>query len=397
MKLIDFGLALRPSTIEGQVSTQGPRAQTTIGKTIAGTLHYAAPEQMGQLPGVAVGAYSDVYGFGKSCYYALLNTSEPDDEEKESLPEAWRKFLSLCTRRNIGKRLPDFATVLAGLAVMRQHPEPGYEGNTGSDEQTYDEKYWLENHPVASDCARWYRDLLTRFHRDVREKFGKTVITLYVGGKVRVAVFPKRNDRALVSVTKLNKGDLAEAAANLTREGIEFTDKNDRLRFDVNLQQLKEKQAAHESIAGRLLPVPPSHGDGNDEEPEDTGDKEPETSEAYDEKHWLDNYPAALNCARWYRELLTRFHRDTLIRFGKTVITLYVGGLVRVAVRPRKNDRVLIDVRYNEDLFAEAVEYLKKARVAVTPKIHWLDFNTDLNQLKEKQAAHEWIVGRLLL
>jgi len=87
VKLIDFGLALRPSLLEGQPSTSGSKAQTTMGKTIAGTLHFAAPEQLGQLPRLAVGAYSDVYGFGRSCYFALLGTPEPDDEEKEVLPQ----------------------------------------------------------------------------------------------------------------------------------------------------------------------------------------------------------------------------------------------------------------------------------------------------------------------
>ena len=54
-KLIDFGLALRSSTLDGQSSTQGPRAQTTMGKSIAGTLNYAAPSRWGKLPGVPVG------------------------------------------------------------------------------------------------------------------------------------------------------------------------------------------------------------------------------------------------------------------------------------------------------------------------------------------------------
>ncbi len=122
VKLIDFGLALRPSTLDERPSTQGPRAQTTLGKTIAGTLHYAAPEQMGDQENVAVGAYSDVYGFGKTCYFALLRTPEPDDEEKEGLPESWRKLLSGCTRRKVDKRLQEFAAVLAVLAQIRHQP-----------------------------------------------------------------------------------------------------------------------------------------------------------------------------------------------------------------------------------------------------------------------------------
>src|SRR6202011_2842259 len=99
VKLIDFGLAMRPGALEGKISTQGPQARTTMGRSIAGTLHYAAPEQMGQLQGVAVGTHSDVYGFGRTCYYALLKTPDPDDGEKEELPEGWRRLLSKCTRR----------------------------------------------------------------------------------------------------------------------------------------------------------------------------------------------------------------------------------------------------------------------------------------------------------
>ena len=126
VKLIDFGLALRPEALQGKVSTQGPQAHTTTGRSIAGTLHYAAPEQMGQASGVPVGAYSDVYGFGKTCYYALLKVPDPDDEEKEDLPDDWRRLLSKCTRRAVANRLPDFAAVLADLAAGGK-PPPDFE------------------------------------------------------------------------------------------------------------------------------------------------------------------------------------------------------------------------------------------------------------------------------
>jgi hypothetical protein len=48
-----------------------------------------------------------------------LNTSEPDDVEKESLPEPWRKFLSRCTGRKLAHRLPDFNAVLVELAAVK--------------------------------------------------------------------------------------------------------------------------------------------------------------------------------------------------------------------------------------------------------------------------------------
>jgi hypothetical protein len=116
------------------------------------------------------------------------------------------------------------------------------------------EQYWRENCPAALDCANWYRELLVRFYEEVRVKLGKTMITLYVGGFVRIAIFPRKNGRAIVCVVWKTDDNLAEAVGYFTSEGIAFTtdDKSNNLRLDVNLQQLKQKQAAHEWIAQRL-------------------------------------------------------------------------------------------------------------------------------------------------
>jgi hypothetical protein len=116
----------------------------------------------------------------------------------------------------------------------------------------------------------------------------------------------------------------------------------------------------------------------------------------YGEKHWLDKYPGTLNCAHWYRDMLTRFYGDVPTRYGTLMVTLYVGGLVRVAVRPRKGDRALISVAKYEGDFAEAVDHLTSQGIPVIPKNNkLLTFTVDLQQLKEKQAAHERIAQRL--
>src|SRR5205823_6338404 len=74
-KLIDFGLAMRASP---ETSTMKASLDRTLaGSSIAGTIEYAAPEQMGKLKGVPVGTYSDVYGFGKTCCFALFGTPQP--------------------------------------------------------------------------------------------------------------------------------------------------------------------------------------------------------------------------------------------------------------------------------------------------------------------------------
>ncbi len=120
VKLIDFGLAVKQEAIEATVrASELPRECT-----IAGTIDYAAPEQMGRLPGVPVGPYSDVYGFAKTCYFALLGTPEPDDTERASLEERWRKLLSACSARKVENRLKDFAVVLERLHEMDSASAP---------------------------------------------------------------------------------------------------------------------------------------------------------------------------------------------------------------------------------------------------------------------------------
>ena len=134
--------------------------------------------------------------------------------------------------------------------VIDSYQEPEEEEST----QETDEKYWLERSPAALECARWYSEMLARYYGGVPMKFGKTVITLYVGGTVRVAVFPKKANRAVISLEKFSEEDIAEAEAYLNKQGAAFTRKDDCLKFTVNLQQLKDKQAAHEWVVQRLAP-----------------------------------------------------------------------------------------------------------------------------------------------
>src|SRR5262249_25615080 len=69
VKVIDFGLALRRSTVETSAAVRSAGA-TLLADSVAGTLEYAPPEQLGKLPGVKPDRYSDVYSFGKLCCFA---------------------------------------------------------------------------------------------------------------------------------------------------------------------------------------------------------------------------------------------------------------------------------------------------------------------------------------
>src|SRR5262249_37053386 len=111
VQLIDFGLALPQSALR---ETQ-KRSNTLIGASIAGTLEYAAPEQMGRLPGTEPGPYSDIYGFGKTCSYALFQTSQPVLKHWQSVPEPLADLLSRCMGERPDERPIDFDTVLRCL------------------------------------------------------------------------------------------------------------------------------------------------------------------------------------------------------------------------------------------------------------------------------------------
>jgi len=124
VKLIDFGLAVKHEISDGTVRTLGNRTPTPDSYDIAGTLEYAAPEQMGQLEGVVVGPHSDVYGFARTCYFALLGTPQPDDSERESLHPGWRKLLSECTARRPEKRIGSFGVVLQRLREIERPTAP---------------------------------------------------------------------------------------------------------------------------------------------------------------------------------------------------------------------------------------------------------------------------------
>jgi serine/threonine protein kinase len=112
-KLIDFGLALRGTTLQSTARSQADR--TLAGNSIAGTLDYAAPEQMGKLPGVPVAPYSDVYGFGKTCCYALFKTPQPTFQHWQKLPAPLAELLGRCLHETPTVRPHDFDGIVQRL------------------------------------------------------------------------------------------------------------------------------------------------------------------------------------------------------------------------------------------------------------------------------------------
>src|SRR5262249_3090311 len=56
VKLIDFGLAMRPRVMRESMASTDVLSRTLRGSSISGTLKFSAPEQLGELPGVPVSA-----------------------------------------------------------------------------------------------------------------------------------------------------------------------------------------------------------------------------------------------------------------------------------------------------------------------------------------------------
>lgn len=118
VKLINFGLACRPVLLFLTLAGPPAWAKTTLGASTLAVLPYLAPEHLHMMEGAAAGPHSDVYSFGRLCYFALLGTPEPDDEQKDALPPAWKKLLGQCTARNLARRVPNFPTLLKRLGQL---------------------------------------------------------------------------------------------------------------------------------------------------------------------------------------------------------------------------------------------------------------------------------------
>jgi serine/threonine protein kinase len=119
VQLTDFGLVFKPSLLQAPPRSAVLGAPSLRSGSIARALEYAAPEQMGRLTGVYPGEFSDVYGFGKTCCYALFRTATPTPQHWQSMPAPLAELLQQCLQEIPQRRLPDFGAVLERLTQLR--------------------------------------------------------------------------------------------------------------------------------------------------------------------------------------------------------------------------------------------------------------------------------------
>ncbi len=125
VKVIDFGLALRQKVVQTSMNAStSKQSKSLVGESLAGTMDYAAPEQMGKREGEPTGPYSDVYGWAKTCCYALFQTTQPLLKHWRSLPAPLAELLGQCLEEDPKKRTQCFADVLTSLANLKAHAAP---------------------------------------------------------------------------------------------------------------------------------------------------------------------------------------------------------------------------------------------------------------------------------
>jgi serine/threonine protein kinase len=117
VRLIDFGLALKQSMLAA-AGTTARQGRSVAGASIAGTLDYAAPEQLGKILDARIGPAADVYGFGKTCCFALFGTPNPLAGHWRKVPEPLAELLEACLHEDPRQRLDDFGVVLQRLALV---------------------------------------------------------------------------------------------------------------------------------------------------------------------------------------------------------------------------------------------------------------------------------------
>ncbi len=103
-----------------------------------------------------------------------------------------------------------------------------------------------------------------------------------------------------------------------------------------------------------------------------------------------------LECAVWYRDLLTHSYGRIPTRYFESYLSFVVGGTARVSVNRRKSGRAFFEVKIGEESIPEVTDFLNKAGIAFNIRYNQIvTFNVNVHELNEKKAVHEWLVARI--
>lgn len=127
--------------------------------------------------------------------------------------------------------------------------------------------------------------------------------------------------------------------------------------------------------------------------------EEPEENEApqqFDDKIWIERNPGALECVRWYKKTIEKLYEEVPIKYFESYISLTVGGVARVWINHRKNNRVFIEIKPAEAVFQEVVDNLNTRNIPFgTRENKYITFNLNLVELQANADAHMWLAEHL--
>ena len=131
LKIIDFGLALRGDGLQELArSVKTGSGRSIVEQSIAGTIKYAPPEQMGEeIDGKnwPVDMYSDVFAFGRTMKKIFFGTLEPHQRDIDSFANRELVYLiSDCDARDPSQRPQNFDEVLKLLDQASQGARPPF-------------------------------------------------------------------------------------------------------------------------------------------------------------------------------------------------------------------------------------------------------------------------------
>src|SRR5262245_34719795 len=121
VKVLEMGLALKRTLLHAAASNPSARAGTGLGRGVVQRLSYTPPELTGRPKGMVwVGPHSDIFAFGRICWFALTGRPEPGPgaELPPGVDEAWLRLVLDCTAWTIGTRPEHFGPVLDRLADL---------------------------------------------------------------------------------------------------------------------------------------------------------------------------------------------------------------------------------------------------------------------------------------
>jgi hypothetical protein len=121
-------------------------------------------------------------------------------------------------------------------------------------QQAYDERHWINVSPGGLECAKWYRDVLAGLYEEVLIKYFEFYISLSVGGRARVWINRRANNRAFIEA-KPAEAKFQEVVEHFNAANVPFGTRSGAvITLNTSIAELRQNANLHQWLAARLAP-----------------------------------------------------------------------------------------------------------------------------------------------